>query len=130
MNTIYCIEDINDLKYVGRTKRKLYNRLASHKYDKKMNLNCSSKNLNLEYCIIYPLETKVSEKDKIEKERYWINHIECVNERKLNFDRKQNYKQYYDKNKEKISKQKKEYYQKKNEDASQNQNYFILNVRE
>jgi hypothetical protein len=117
MNTIYCIEDINDLKYVGRTKQKLYDRFSSHKYDKKIGGNCSSNKLNLEYCIIYPLETNVSEKDKKVRERYWINEIDCVNKMKLDFNRKENYKKYYERNKEKISKQKKEYYQKKKTDA-------------
>ena len=50
---IYCIEDINDLKYVGKTKRKLSKRLSGHK---DLNTRCSSKKLNLYNSIIYPLK--------------------------------------------------------------------------
>ena len=103
MYTIYCLEDINDLKYVGSTKKKLCNRFANHKYDKKINHYCSSSKLNLEYCIIYELETNVSYEDKKEREKYWINKIDCVNEHKLdggNFD----HKEYREKNKDRIQK--------------------------
>ena len=88
MTTIYCIEDINDLKYVGSTINKLNVRLAKHRYDKKTNRYKSSSKLNLENCIIYPLET-CSESDRFEREKYWINKIECVNQIKFNFDQKE-----------------------------------------
>ena len=88
MTTIYCIEDINDLKYVGSTINKLNVRLAKHRYDKKTNRYKSSSKLNLENCIIYPLET-CSESDRFEREKYWIHKIECVNQIKFNFDRKE-----------------------------------------
>ena len=88
MTTIYCIEDINDLKYVGSTTRKLYNRLANHRYDEKRGHHCSSSKLNLYNCIIYPLET-CSESERLEREKYWIHKIDCVNERKFNFDQKE-----------------------------------------
>jgi len=80
MVSIYCIEDINNLKYIGSTKQKLKYRLSNHKYNK----NCSSKNLDLLNCKIYSLENDVKEEHKTERERYWINHIECVNIIKLN----------------------------------------------
>ena len=84
MVKIYCIEDINDLKYVGSTKQKLYNRLSSHRQRKKGNRNnCSSKHLNLEYCVIYTLEECEASQSK-ERERYWINKLDCVNHYKLN----------------------------------------------
>ena len=88
MIKIYCIEDINDLKYVGKTKQKLYQRLSEHKSDKYGNKNrmtSSSYKLNLEYCIIYTLE-ECEEDLSREREKYWINKLDCVNERKLNYD--------------------------------------------
>tara|TARA_R100000654_G_scaffold73230_1_gene105810 strand:+ start:3654 stop:4019 length:366 start_codon:yes stop_codon:yes gene_type:complete len=93
MVTIYCIEDINDLKYIGSTEQKLHRRLTGHKQDKKKNKNCSSRHLNLEYCIIYSLETCDIENRK-EREKYWINNIDCVNERKLNGRDDEKYKAY------------------------------------
>jgi len=83
---IYCIEDINDLKYVGSTKKKILNeRLWEHRADKKRNKGVSSEKLNLYNCIIYELETCEKENKK-ERESYWINKIDCVNELKLNVD--------------------------------------------
>ncbi len=86
MVSIYCIEDCNGLKYVGSTKTMLNERLNRHKYDKKHNYKpCSSKNLDLQNCNIYSLE-QCEESNKKERERYWINKIDCVNVMKLNFD--------------------------------------------
>jgi len=79
---IYCIEDINDLKYVGSTKQTLRRRFQAHKD----NRNCSSTKLNLYNAIIYKLE-ECSEDLRKEREAYWINKIDCVNIRKANFDR-------------------------------------------
>ena len=79
---IYCIEDINGLKYVGKTNDKnksLCKRMWRHRNGN----NCSSKKLDLNNCEVKILE----ECDKInskERERYWINNIDCVNECKLN----------------------------------------------
>jgi hypothetical protein len=85
MVVIYCIEDINDLKYVGRTTEPLHIRLSHHRTDKILGRNTSSKHLNLYYCIIYELET-CNEEDKREKEKYWIQTIDCVNTRKFQCD--------------------------------------------
>lgn len=57
MVSIYCIEDINDLKYIGSTNQKLNKRLSIHKNDKKRNHYCSSSKLDLDNCKIYELET-------------------------------------------------------------------------
>ena len=96
MTIIYCIEDINDLRYIGITNRKLNTRLTEHKYKKNNNLYCSSSLLNLYNCIIYKLE-ECEENEKQEREKYWINNIECVNEIKYNFDKKKYNREYQNK---------------------------------
>tara|TARA_R110000824_G_C14690754_1_gene621417 strand:- start:28 stop:429 length:402 start_codon:yes stop_codon:yes gene_type:complete len=108
MVKIYCIEDINDMKYVGSTTQTLLQRLSQHRSAKKLDRNTSSNQLNLEYCMIYELET-CSLEDIKDRERYWINHIDCVNILKLNGrdkDKRSAYireynKEYYAKNKDK-----------------------------
>jgi|DEB0MinimDraft_10_1074344.scaffolds.fasta_scaffold03677_7 hypothetical protein len=105
MYTIYCIEDINGLKYVGRTKQKLNIRLNDHRSNKRMKKHISSSKLDLDNCKIYSLET-CNESQKKERERYWINKIDCVNEHKLNGKNKEKVKKYYQENKDKIN----EYY--------------------
>jgi len=105
MYKIYCIEDINDLKYVGITNQKLNIRLSKHRYDKKKTNICSSQKLNLDNCIIYLLEKTNDSK----REQYWINYIDCVNDLKLNFDRRQYNKQYYQNNKDEILEYHKQY---------------------
>jgi len=89
MPYIYCIEDINDLKYVGLTTRKINIRLIEHRYDKKTNKKkCSSKLLDLNNCEIIVLE-ECEESNKKEREKYWINKIDCVNKYDLTFDVKE-----------------------------------------
>ena len=111
MVSIYCIEDINHLKYVGSTKQKLNRRLSIHKYHKKRNDRyCSSSKLNLDKCKIYELET-CNESNRKERERYWINKIDCVNHFKLNGRDMNHRKEWYKNNKEK----KKEYNKKQKE---------------
>ena len=101
MVSIYLLEDINDLKYIGSTTSKLYERLSEHRYDKKRAKYCSSSKLNLYNCIIIELE-QCNKEDKKERERYYINKIDCVNQMKLNFDQKEYQKGYDKKNKEQI----------------------------
>ena len=89
MTNIYCIEDCNGLKYVGSTNRNINTRLSEHRCDKKINKkNCSSKLLDLSNCKIYILE-QCEESKRSEKERYWINKIDCVNLNDLTFDMKE-----------------------------------------
>ena len=94
---IYCIEDINDLKYVGSTTRELRKRLWDHIGDKKRNSTCSSKELNLYNCIIYELES-CHQNQRKERERYWIDKIDCVNVIKLNIDPKDSKRIWREKN--------------------------------
>ena len=119
MYTIYCIEDCNSLKYVGSTKHKLNRRLRIHKNDKKRNHYCSSSKLDLDNCEIYSLETDVNKKDKKERERYHINKIDCVNEKKLNGrnmkHRKIQQKEWRDTNRDKLNQYMKQWH-KNNKD--------------
>tara|TARA_R110000824_G_scaffold53444_3_gene147973 strand:- start:6755 stop:7108 length:354 start_codon:yes stop_codon:yes gene_type:complete len=108
---IYCIEDINDLRYIGSTTQLLRQRLSKHRSDQKTGRTCSSRELNLHNAIIYILE-ECSEDLRLEREKYWINKIDCVNQRKLNGRNKQriseNKKRYYLENKEEINRKKRE----------------------
>tara|TARA_R110002073_G_scaffold163722_1_gene319961 strand:+ start:88 stop:543 length:456 start_codon:yes stop_codon:yes gene_type:complete len=122
MVSIYLIEDINDLKYVGSTTMKLNKRLTGHRGDKKIGKYCSSSELNLDNCMIIELD-HCNLEDRKEREQYWINKIDCVNIVKLNGrdkDKKKEYnKEYREKNKEKLKEKKKEYdreYREKNKD--------------
>ena len=98
MVTIYCIEDINDLKYVGSTKQKLNKRLIKHRCDKNKNHYYSSSKLDLDNCKIYSLET-CNESQRKERESYWINHIDCVNQLNLNYNHNEYYVNWRKKNK-------------------------------
>ena len=91
MVIIYCIEDINDLKYVGSTTQKLYKRYSGHKSNKSRGQYCSSSKLNLENSIIYVLE-ECDLNNRSEREKYWINEIDCVNDVKINSDDPENIK--------------------------------------
>tara|TARA_R100000773_G_C4187897_1_gene94944 strand:+ start:430 stop:876 length:447 start_codon:yes stop_codon:yes gene_type:complete len=145
MVSIYGIEDINDNIYVGSTIQKLNRRLSVHRAHKRYNIYCSSSKLNLDYCIIYELE-RCNEEDRKEREQYWIDKLDCVNDYKLNFSHKEwiynnreiiqeyqktyqkTYKEknkniikennriYYLKNKEKLNKKRLENYHKKKQE--------------
>ncbi len=93
MVSIYLIEDINDLRYVGSTTQKLNERLSRHKYSKNNGNYCSSSKLNLDNCIITQLEQCNPEQRK-EREKYYINEIDCVNKYKLNGRDKEKNKEY------------------------------------
>jgi len=116
MVSIYLIEDINDLKYVGSTTQKLNVRLCGHRSSKNYGrADCSSSKLNLYNCIIILLE-QCNLEDRKERERYWINEIDCVNKNKLNGRDKEKDKEYrkewHEKNKEKINERNREYSKK------------------
>ena len=118
MEQIYLIEDINGLKYVGRSKKKLKYRLSEHKSDKKRNRCCTSQKLDLDNCEITCIDITDSSQEAHELEKFYINSIDCVNLLKYNFDpkeyddkRKEQKKEYNKKNKDK----KKEYDKKRHE---------------
>ena len=126
MVTIYCIEDCNSLKYVGSTKKKINRRFSKHKSNKKRNHDCSSSKLDLDNSKIYSLET-CNESNRSERERYWINKLDCVNSYKLNKSDKEHIKEYQreyhkgwrDNNKEHIKEYKKEF----------NKEYYLFNSK-
>jgi predicted GIY-YIG superfamily endonuclease len=106
--TIYLIEDINDLRYVGSTSEKRFeDRLYTHRRDKKDGKNnCSSALLNLSYCNIIKLKEI---KNTLEERNYWESHYinnvypECVNIHRFQVRDIFKYRRdYYQKNKPKI----------------------------
>ncbi len=111
MIKIYCIEDINDIKYIGSTKQELYRRFADHK---KRN-ECSSRELNLYNAIIYTLE-ECSEEDRIEREQYYIDTIDCVNKNNTIHKKKEYNREYMrnfrEKNRDKVREYNREYQKK------------------
>ena len=80
---IYCIEDLNGLKYIGSTKNSLNIRLTGHRQRK----TCSSNKLNLKDCKIYSLEECTEENRKV-REQYWIDNTECVNIKNTMFNKR------------------------------------------
>jgi predicted GIY-YIG superfamily endonuclease len=110
---IYCIEDINDLKYIGSTSRDLNTRLTEHRYKKRNNLSCSSKKLNLYNCIIYLLE-ECKDEERLEREKYYIENTECVNEIKYTGrNHNLNQRKYYHKNIDKMREYYRNFYKNK-----------------
>ena len=124
MVKIYCIEDCNNLKYVGSTKQKLIRRLTKHKCDKKY---CSSKKLDLDNCKIYVLE-ETDEEHRLEREKYWIHKIDCINTIRYDFDAKEYMKQYNkeynQKNKDKLKEYKKQKYQENKDERLEYQKEY------
>jgi len=111
MIRIYCIEDINDLKYVGSTKKTLARRLSGHKTDKNRDIKITSTRLDLDNCEIYELEA-CNESNRYEREQYWIDRIECVNKKNAIRDNENYGKDYYRKNKDRKLKVNKEWREK------------------
>ena len=108
MYKIYKIEDIHGKIYIGKTKLKISYRFNLHKENK--NDDCSSRFLDLDFCIVNILEDNILKEDSKERERYYINHYDCVNIIKLNGRDKVKRKKYdllrYPKQKEYILKNK------------------------
>jgi len=113
MVNIYCITDCNGLKYVGSTRQNIRHRLSNHTYHKKKNIRyCSSHKLDLDNCEIEVLET-CNPEIRYEREKHYINTIDCVNEIKFTFDYKSYHKKWELDNKEKRKEQKKIYDKKR-----------------
>ena len=78
---IYCIIDINGLKYVGKTKQKLHKRLVGHKTNKKNNnKGCSSILLDLDnkqYSKQYYLKNKDKTIEKIKEYKLFNSKKVC-----------------------------------------------------
>ena len=118
MFTIYCITDIHGLQYVGRTNQTLNNRLCQHRCDKKNVRYCSSRELNLDDCMINILEECYNQSDANEAEIKWIKYIPCVNKIKYDFDSKK-----YDNQRDKESKRKSEKIKNKKKWLDNNKDY-------
>jgi len=116
MYRIYFICDWDGLCYVGKTKKSLNVRLSEHRSKKKRGQYCSSSKLDLYNCFIESIEECDKSQSK-QIERYWINYIDCVNDKKLNHDKKQ----YRDKNKDKKKEYNKQYYQ---QNKDNNKDYY------
>ena len=127
MIRIYYIKDINDLKYVGSTKKTLGRRLSGHKVDKKRDRKLTSSKLDLEKCEIYEIET-CDEIDRNEREQYWIDRTDCVNRYNTTHDYENYDKDYYKKNKERKNKENK-IYREKNKEHLSNQRKKLNNYR-
>ena len=124
MYKIYCIEDINGLKYIGITKQILNQRFHNHKADRNRKSHSNSIKLDLDNSKIYIIEDDVKEENKEEREQYWIDKTNCVNTRNAVRDinkRKEwmqkhkeqlieYHKQVYQDNRQKILQRKKELY--------------------
>lgn len=130
MYKIYCIEDINDLKYIGITTQSLKQRLSQHKTNKYRTKyqKCSSNKLNLEYCIIYELENC----DDKKREQYWIDNTDCVNINNSVNDinkRKEYYKQTHIKDKRNQDRRTRRNYQASwGGDERNNNNLLLIDI--
>jgi len=85
---IYCIEDINGLKYVGSTKETIRRRLVRHKSKKRSKTDTkrtTSRYLDLDNSNIYLLE-ECDENNRREREQFHILNTKCVNLVKSNRD--------------------------------------------
>jgi hypothetical protein len=111
------------LRYIGKTTQTLKQRLSHHKCSTK----CSSK-LILEHgnYEIYELETVEDESLLKEREKYYIQHTDCVNKNTGDFDVKAYKKEYYKEYKK--SEKYKEY--QKSEKCKENKKLYGKSYRE
>ena len=109
---IYCIIDINGLKYVGKTENKyLCNRLKSHRYDKKNNRGCSSELLDLYNCEMILL-CECEKHEAKYREQYFKDNIKCVNKNNPVFDKKKSKQKWINNNIQYLKQYKKQYTKK------------------
>ena len=135
MVSIYCIEDINGLKYVGSSTIGLRKRINQHKSDKLKKHGITSSKLDLENCIIYELQ-RCEKSQRNEREEYWINNIECVNKIKclttnsILQRKKENNKLHYQNNKEKKRLQHKQWSENNKDKMKQYSKKYCENNRD
>ena len=101
MAKIYEIVDCNGLRYIGSTGQKLSYRLKQHKNSKKRGKKCSSNKLDLDNCVINLLE-ECDDDNIIQKEKAYINTIECVNIMRYDKVKSIESKKYREKNRESL----------------------------
>jgi hypothetical protein len=113
--------------YIGSTTLKLGQRFSTHKYHfnafnmGKYNKKCTSRKLFEEYGIdgveIVEIE-KCELENRTEREAYWIGYYNGVNQVKYTFNPTEYKKDWYEKNKKRISDESKQKYleKKKNRD--------------
>jgi len=101
MYKIYKIVDnTNGNVYVGITSQILYKRISSHRNDFKIGNYCSSQEIFKNDDWYYEV---IEETDDKSREKYWIqNTLNCINQKKYGFDRKEWTKNYRLKNKTNI----------------------------
>lgn len=113
MGTIYeIICWTTGLRYIGQTKLTLKLRLKCHESDFRKNVNeCSSRFVlqhgNYE---IYELKKIKNKKKLIEKEKYYIQHTDCVNIMTYDHSKKEYGKKYRKTNIDNIREKRKENY--------------------
>ena len=100
MKIYKIIDNTNGNIYIGKTTQTLNKRLAQHKSHK----NCMSRRIlvNGDYKI-----ELIEETDDKSRERYWIENTDCINIMVPG----RTHKEWYLKNKERLSEDRKEYYQ-------------------
>jgi len=114
------LEDINDLRYVGSTKQTLERRKRAHNEKRG---DCSSCKLHVEHSIIYLLE-ECSDENRKEREAYWINKLDCVNQNKLDSHKKHYPSTWHRDNRERINKQQRERRNKNKDIVNKKQNEY------
>ena len=130
MYKVYLIRDIHGLKYVGITQSTIKRRLQRHESDKSTGRYYSSSKLDLSCCKISILEDDITEENKKEKEQYWIDKIDCVNQRNAVFDRKEYDKKYREEHKENSKKYDKEHYEEHKEEIKENSKKYYEEHKE
>ena len=96
MTQIYkIIDNTNGNIYVGSTKQKLHRRIGKHE---EMKGGCSSKEVIKNGNYRVEIIEVCNEKNRNEKEEYWINNLDTVNIRRKihSFDNKKYKRQYYE----------------------------------
>tara|TARA_R110000772_G_scaffold268128_1_gene394221 strand:+ start:98 stop:610 length:513 start_codon:yes stop_codon:yes gene_type:complete len=122
---IYKIVDKNNLIYIGSTTQDLRERFWSHR---KINNNCKTKkmdrdSLKIELILDFPCNSK---KELWDKEKEYVNELECINRIVPNQTRKE----YYHKNVDKIKIQQKITYQKHKEKRKEEKRNWYASLSE